>query len=152
MRGTFVYVSGESGPGRRPATRTEKGVAFVVRWLILSAAVWIAAWLIGGIHLDGWESTLLVGLILGLLNAILRPLLVFISIPLLILTLGFFLLIVNTAVLGLTAWIAGKFDGIHFAIDGFWDAFWGALIITIVGWILGAIVRPNRVAREMSRR
>jgi putative membrane protein len=152
MRGTFIYVSGGDHPGRRPATRTEKGVAFVVRWLILSAAVWVAAWLIGGIHLDGWESTLLVGLILGLLNAIIRPLLVFIAIPLLVLSLGLFLLVVNTAMLGLTAWIAGKFDSIHFAIDGFWDAFWGALIITIVGWLLGLIVRPNRVAREMARR
>ncbi|MCA9822239.1 MAG: phage holin family protein [Dehalococcoidia bacterium] len=152
MRGTFVYVSGGTGPGRRPATRTEKGVAFIVRWLILSAAVWVAAWIVGGIHLDGWQSTLLVGLILGLLNALLRPLLVLISIPLLILSLGLFLLILNTAILGLAAWIAGKFDSIHFAIDGFWDAFWGALIIAIVGWLLGLIVNPNRVAREMSRR
>ena len=127
-------------------------MAFVVRWLILSAAVWVAAWLIGGIHLDGWESTLLVGLILGLLNAIVKPVLFLIALPLTVLTLGFFLLILNTAMLGLTAWIAGKFDSIHFAIDGFWDAFWGALIIAIVGWFLGAIVKPNRVAREMSRR
>ena len=150
MRGTFVYVGG-AGPGHRPATRGERGVAFIVRWLILSAAVWVAAWIVGGIHLGGWQSTLIVGLILGLLNAVLRPLLVFISIPLLVLTLGLFSLIVNTAMLGLTAWIAGKFDSIDFAIDGFWDAFWGALIIAIVGWLLGLVVNPKRVAREMAR-
>lgn len=149
MRRTFTFVSGGL---RRPPTRTEQAVAFIIRWLILSAGIWVAAWLVGGIHLEGWESTLLVGLILGLLNALIRPFLVLISIPLLVVTFGLFMLVVNTALLGLTAWIAGKFDSILFSIDGFWDAFWGALIITIIGWLVSIVVKPDRVAREMSRR
>jgi putative membrane protein len=109
----------------------------------------VAAELVGGIHLEGWESTLLVGLILGLLNAIVRPILVLISLPLTVITLGLFLLVLNTAMLGLTAWIAGKFDDILFAIDGFWPAFFGALIISVVSWVLGMFIGPGRMARSI---
>lgn len=138
------------GISRQP-TRQERVIAFVVRWAITAVAVWLAAALIDGIHLDGWESTLIVAGILGLLNVFIKPLLFFLSLPAIVLTLGFFLLIVNTALLALTAWIAGKFDRVHFAIDGFWDAFFGALIITVVSWILGGFVKPDQVARRMAR-
>lgn len=136
---------------RRPASRQEQVVAFVIRWLILSAAVWIAAALLSGIHLEGWESTLLVGLILGLLNALVRPALFWISLPLTVLTMGLFLLVLNTAMLGLTAWIAGKFDDILFAIDGFWDAFLGAVIVSVVSWLIGMFITPERLARNVVR-
>ena len=126
-------------------------MAFIIRWLILSAAVWVAAEVVAGIHLEGWESTLLVGLILGLLNAVVRPLLFWISLPLTVITLGLFLLVLNTAMLGLTAWIAGKFDDILFAIDDFWAAFFGALVITVVSWALGLFIGPGRMARGMVR-
>lgn len=126
-------------------------MAFLIRWVILSVSVWIAAALVDGIHLEGWESILLVGLILGLLNAFLKPLLFLVSLPLTVLTLGLFLLIINTAVLALTAWIAGQFDDINFSIDGFWDAFFGALIISVVGWLFGFLVNPDRTARGVVR-
>lgn len=126
-------------------------MAFLVRWAVLTVAVWVAAGLVDGIHLDGWGSTILVALILGLLNAVLRPVLFWVTLPVTVLTLGLFLLVLNTAMLGLTAWIAGKFDGINFSIDGFWDAFWGALIITLVSWVFGWFVNPDRVARRVAR-
>jgi putative membrane protein len=147
MRGRYVVVS--TGFHWRLPSRSERLVTFIIRWLILSAAVWVAAELVGGIHLEGWESTLLVGLILGLLNAIVRPILVLISLPLTVITLGLFLLVLNTAMLGLTAWIAGKFDDIQFAIDGFWPAFFGALIISVVSWVLGMFIGPGRMARSI---
>lgn len=150
MRGTYVFVS--RGFGWRRPSRPEQLVAFIIRWLILSVAIWVAAALVGGIHLDGWQSALLVGLILGLLNALVRPILFWISIPLTFLTLGLFLLVLNTAMLGLAAWIAGKFDSIHFAIDGFWSAFFGALIISVVSWFIGMFVNPGRVARDLTGR
>lgn len=140
MRAIFVTA----GIARRP-TLVERLVAFGVRWALLSVAVWVAAWAVDGIYLQGWESALLVGLILGLLNAVIRPILFWVSLPATCLTFGFFLLILNTAMLALTAWIAGKFDRIHFHIDTFWDAFWGALIISAVAWFLGLFVRPRRV-------
>lgn len=132
----------------RPQTRSEQLIAFLVRWLITAVGVWVAAEIVGGIHLDGWRSVLLVALILGLLNAFVKPVLVFLSIPALLLTLGFFLIIVNTVLLALTAWISGKFDSVHFAVDGFWAAFWGAVIISIVSFLLSQLVNPKKVARR----
>lgn len=126
-------------------------MAFVVRWLITAAAVWVAAELIGGIHLEGWRSTLLVALILGLLNVYLKPLLVIAGFPALIMTLGIFLIFINTVLLALTAWIAGKFDSIHFAIDGFWDAFFGAIVISIVSWLINQVIDVNKIARSVAR-
>ena len=126
-------------------------MAFVIRWLITAAAVWVAAAIVGGIELAGWRSTLLVALILGLLNAVLKPLLFLVSLPITVLTLGVFYLVLNAAMLGLTAWIAGKFESIHFAVDGFWSAFWGAVIISVVSWFIGLVVNPKRIARDLAR-
>lgn len=144
---TVVFVGGS----RKPETGAQKLVAFVVRWLILAAAVWVAAEIVGGIHLEGWRSTLIVALILGLLNVYLKPLLIFLGLPALVLTLGLFYLIINTALLGITAWIAGKFDSIHFAIDGFWDAFWGAIIISVVSWLISMVIDPKAIGRSIGR-
>lgn len=132
----------------RQPTMGQQIVTFVIRWLITAVAVWVAAALIGGIHLDGWESTLIVALILGLLNAFVKPLLVFGSLPALVLTLGLFLIIINTALLALTAWIAGKFDSIHFSIDGFWPAVGGAIIISIVSFLITRLINPKKISRN----
>lgn len=144
---TFVFNSGYPQPA---PSRGSRAVEFVVRWLITAAAVWVAAALIGGIHLDGWRSTLLVALILGLLNAYLKPLLVIGAFPALIMTLGFFLILINTALLALTAWIAGKFDSIKFDVDGFWSAFFGAVIISLVSFLLSRVFNPGRIARRVA--
>jgi putative membrane protein len=133
----------------RQPSRGERLVAFLIRWALLAIAVWVAGKLIDGIRLEGWESTLLVALILGLLNAILKPLLMLVTLPLTIMTLGLFVLVINTALLGLTAWIAGKFDSVVFSIDGFWDAFFGALIISIVTWVLGWFIDAGKIARKI---
>ncbi len=143
----FVVVG---GPGGRE-TGSTKLVTFVVRWLITAAAVWVAAEMVSGIHLEGWKSTLLVALILGLLNAYLKPLLVVGTFPALIMSLGVFLIFINTALLALTAWISGKFDSIHFAIDGFWSAFFGAIIISIVSFFISLVVNPKKIARSVGR-
>jgi putative membrane protein len=126
-------------------------VTFILRWLITAAAVWVAAELVSGIHLEGWKSILLVALILGLLNAYLKPLLVIGTLPALVMTMGIFLIFINTALLALTAWISGKFDSIHFAIDGFWSAFFGAIIISVVSFFISMVVNPKKIARSVSR-
>lgn len=136
------------GGGRE--TGSSKLATFIVRWLITAAAVWVGAQMVSGIHLEGWKSTLLVALILGLLNAYLKPLLVVGTFPALIMTLGIFLIFINTALLALTAWIAGKFDSIHFSIDGFWSAFFGAIIISIVSFFISMVVNPKKVGRRFS--
>jgi len=135
---------------RRPEKTSTKVVAFIIRWLITAAAVWVAAKLVGGIHLEGWKSTLTVALLLGLLNAYLKPLLVIATLPGLVLTLGLLLIVINTALLAITAWILGKFDSITFAIDGFWDAFFGAVIISIVSFMITRFVDPTKLARRIT--
>ena len=132
----------------RPETGSERLIAFIVRWLITAAGVWVAAKLVGGIHLDGWQTTLIVALILGALNAVLKPMLVVGTFPLLIMTLGLFLLIINTGLLALTAWICGKFDSLHFAIDSFGAAFWGAVLISVVSFLITRFIDPKRIARS----
>lgn len=130
-----------------PESPWQRLAAFGLRWAITAVAVWVAAEVVGGIHYDGWPSILVVAFILGLLNAYLKPFLVLGTLPALMLTLGLGFILINTALLALTAWIAGKFDSIDFAIDGFWDALFGALLISVVGFVLTRIVNPGRVAR-----
>ncbi|MCL6643771.1 MAG: phage holin family protein [Dehalococcoidia bacterium] len=132
---------------REPST-AGRIAAFIVRWLVTAAAVWVAAAIVPGMHLHGLGSTLAVALILGLLNAYLKPLLVISVLPGIVLSLGFLLILINTALLALTAWIAGKFDGIAFAIDGFWSAFFGAILISITSFLLTRLINPGRVARR----
>jgi putative membrane protein len=122
--------------------------SFVIRVLVNGVALWVAAALIPGIDLaDNLTSTssklvtiFWVALIFGLLNALIKPILTILSLPVIILTLGLFTLIVNAAMLELTSWFAGKFS-LHFQVDQFfWDAVLGSIIITIVSMILDAVL------------
>jgi putative membrane protein len=126
-------------------------VAFIIRTLILAGAVWVAATLVPGIQVGDWPDLLAVALILGLLNALLRPFLVIISIPLLVLTLGLFLIVINALLLLLTEWVAGWFEGLEFTVDGFGAALLGAVIISIVTFIVSRFVSADRIARSVAR-
>jgi len=122
--------------------------SFVIRVLVNGVALWMAAYLVQGIHLaDKHVSTssqlvtiLWVAVIFGLLNALIKPILTILSLPVIILTLGLFTLIVNAAMLELTSWFAGQFS-LDFHVDEFfWDAVFGSIIITIVSMILNAVL------------
>jgi putative membrane protein len=123
-------------------------MSFLIRVLVNGVALWVAASLVQGIHLaDNPASTsndlvtiLWVAVIFGLLNALIKPILTILSLPVIILTLGLFTLIVNAAMLELTSWFAGVFN-LDFHVDQFfWAAVLGAIIITIVSMILNAIL------------
>jgi putative membrane protein len=129
---------------------SERAFALAIRWLLLSFAVWVAAELVDGIRYDGWDSILVVALVLGLINLYIRPLISLFALPLTILTLGLFTLILNAAFLGLASWIAGWFSGIDFHVDDFWAALLGAIVISIIGMIVGIFVKPERIARGLS--
>ena len=110
----------------------------IVKLLVNAAALWVAAEIVDGVALDdGFLTVLLVALVFGLVNTFIRPILKLVSLPVLILTLGLFTLVINTAMLGLTALLLEALT-----IDGFWSAFLGALVITIVSWALNWLV-PN---------
>ena len=109
---------------------------FLLRLLINAAALWIAIQLVDGIeHRGSWWSLLIVALVFGVLNANIRPLLKLLSLPVIILTLGLFIFVINALMLMLTGWISGLLD-LGFYVAGFWDAFVGGLIISVVSFVL----------------
>jgi putative membrane protein len=115
----------------------------LLRWLINAIALAVAATFVSGIHVDGgWLVLALVALIFGLVNALIRPVVTLLTCPLIILTLGLFTLVINAAMLLFASWIAGLL-GIGFAVDGFWPAFWGGLVISIVSFVLSMIVHEG---------
>ncbi|MBU0703654.1 MAG: phage holin family protein [Chloroflexi bacterium] len=118
----------------------------LVRWIITSLALFAAAWLVPGIRVNGngWIIYGVMAVILGLVNAIVRPVLKFLTCPLIILTLGFFVLVVNGLTLWLASTIATSWFHVGFYVDGFWSAFLGALIVSAVTVILSALVREDK--------
>jgi putative membrane protein len=124
--------------------------SLIIRWLMLALAVWIAAELIPGIHLEGLGDTLAVAAVLGLLNLYVKPVLVFLSCPFTVVTLGLFLIIVNAFVLWL-ADVLGSVVGIDFQLDDVWSAILGAIIISLVSLVLGIFIDPDQLARGITR-
>jgi putative membrane protein len=106
----------------------------VIAWLVNAAALWVADWLFDGVRIDGWGPLLLAAAVLGVVNSIIKPVLVLLSIPLIILTLGLFLLLINIAMLGLTDWIVGDFD-----IEGFWSYVGTVIVVWLVNAALGSL-------------
>jgi putative membrane protein len=112
---------------------------FLARLVLNGVAIIIAAYLLPGLHLSGTMAALEAGAILGFVNAIVRPVLFFLTLPLTLLTLGLFIFVLNAICFSLTAWLVPGFS-----IDGFWWAMLGALLVSIVSWILNALVVGKR--------
>ncbi|MCZ6457115.1 MAG: phage holin family protein [Actinobacteria bacterium] len=113
---------------------------FVVILLSTAASLGVAVWLVGGLEFSGvWWEFLIVAAIMGLANAFARPVITFFSIPFIIVTLGLFLLIVNALVLQLVVWLSGPsvLDLGLTSTGFFWATFWGSVVISVVGWIIG---------------
>lgn len=106
---------------------------------INAAALWVAATLVGGFDIVGWPALLVVAAILYAVNALIRPVAKLLGCPLTIMTLGLFILLINTAMLALTVWIARRFD-VEVALDGFGAAFFAALLVSVCSWLLNIIV------------
>ena len=110
-------------------------LGLVTRFVVNVAALWLAQALIPGFWIHGAAALVFGAIIFGVVNAFIRPAVAMFSCLLTVLTLGLFTLIINTAMLGLTAWIAGKL-GLAFHVDGFWAAFFSAIIISVVSMVL----------------
>lgn len=113
-----------------------------------AVALWVAAWIVPGIVLNSPSAdttkniltAIVVAAIFGLINAFVKPLLQIISVPLIVITLGLFLLVVNACMLGLLSWVSGKLN-LPFHVEHFWwDAIWGGLIVALVGMVLNALL------------
>jgi putative membrane protein len=108
----------------------------LLRWLINGVALYVAAELVRGIDVrGGWIALAVMALIFGLVNALIRPILKFLTCPLIVLTLGLFTLVINALMLMLASWL-GRQLGLGFYVAGFGPAFWGALVISVVSFAL----------------
>ncbi len=115
----------------------------LIRWAIVAFSLFVAAWLVPGIQVEGnaWLIFTVMAVILGLLNAIVRPILALLTCSLVILTLGLFVLVINAVTLWLASYIAVNWFHVGFYVDGFWAAFLGSLVVSIVSVILSAVIR-----------
>ncbi|HMI28567.1 MAG TPA: phage holin family protein [Gaiellaceae bacterium] len=111
------------------------GVRLAIAWAINLAALWVADALWDGVRIHGWEAFLIGSAVLGVANALLKPVLTVLTLPLIIVTLGFFYLVINIAMVALAEWIAP-----NFSIDGFWAYVGTVVVVWAVNWIGDQIV------------
>jgi putative membrane protein len=117
----------------------------LIRWAITAFALFCAAWLVPGIQVDGggWAIYAVMAVILGLVNAIVRPLLKLLTCPLIVLTLGIFVLVINGLTLWLSSTIATRWFNVPFYVDGFWPALLGSIVVSVVSVVLSTFVRDD---------
>jgi putative membrane protein len=125
---------------RRSATLpVEEGMkALLVKWVVNSTALLVVIHIVSGVTVDNWPTVFVAALVLGLLNAFLRPILIFLTLPATILTLGLFTLVINAFLFYLAAHLV---RGFHVA--GFWQAFVAAFVFSIVSFLLSMVVSSN---------
>jgi putative membrane protein len=117
---------------------------FLVRWLVNAAALWVATAIVPGVSYSGGPLPLLgVALVFGVVNAVIRPVAKILTFPIIILTLGIFALVINGLMLMLTSALSSAL-GLGFHVRGFWAAFWGALVVSLVSTILSLFIRDSR--------
>jgi putative membrane protein len=112
--------------------------AFVLRVAIVALGLWIATKIFAGLQFNSGASLLGAALLLGIVNAIVRPIAVILTLPLTLLTLGLFLLVINAAMLGLVALMLGGFQ-----ISGFWTALGASLVVSVTSWLASGLIGNN---------
>lgn len=115
---------------------------FILRAVISAIGLWIATRWVDGLSIDGAPTLLLAGALLGVVNALVRPVAVVLTFPITLVTLGLFLLVVNAGMLSLVAWVLPGFS-----VAGFWSALWGSLIVSLTGWIGSWFIGPRGLER-----
>ena len=122
----------------------------ILRWAINAFALWVAVNYVQGIHQtqSGWVPIIGLALIFGLINALLRPLIVLLTCPLLILTLGLGTLFINTLLFWLAGLVGNQF-GIGFTVEGFWPAFLGALVVSVISAVLALLLKDDWEGRRV---
>lgn len=113
---------------------------FFIRWFVTSVAVFVAAWIVPGIDYSNFTGLAFASLLLGIINAMVRPVLLILCLPLILVTMGLFILVLNALLLW---FVSGILPGSSFTVSGFWAAFWGGLVISIVSWLLSAFFRGS---------
>lgn len=123
-------------------------IGFILRAAIVCLGLWLAAQVLPGLQFDGPGSLLAAALLLGIVNAFIRPIFVVLTLPLTLVTLGLFLVVINAAMLGLVAWLLAGFS-----ISGFWTAVGGSLMVSLTSWLAsGVIGNTGRIEVITTRR
>ena len=124
-------------------------MGFLIRLAITAVALWIATLIVPGVEVSGRNTgnnvltLIVVALVFGVVNAVLKPLIKVFGCVFYLLTLALFALVVNALLFMLTDWIAGVLK-LPFHVDGFWAAFWGAIVVAVVSWLISVVV-PDRL-------
>jgi putative membrane protein len=127
----------------------------LIRWVVMALSLFAAAWLIPGIQVDdarGWIVYAAMAVVLSLVNAFIRPILSLLTCPLILLTLGLFTLVINALSLLWASSLANNVFKVGFYVDGFWPAFWGSIIVSVVSVVLNAIVKDEHEDRDRRHR
>ena len=111
----------------------------LITWLVNALALLALPYLFTSIHVDTFVTALVAALVLGLINTLIRPVLILLTLPATLLTLGLFIFVIN----GLLFWFAGSFVR-GFTVDGFWAGVFGAIVYSIISWSLSALVMPRK--------
>jgi putative membrane protein len=122
----------------------------LISWFINAVSLALAAWLLSGIQVTGesaWITVIVMALIFGLVNALIRPLVRFLTCLINVITLGLFTLVINALMLWLSSWIAGQL-GVGFHVQNFWWAFLGALLISVVSFVLSLVLKDDDKDRK----
>jgi len=132
-------------------TRSAPMIGFLLRLAAVAAGLWLAARIVPGIHVRSLETLALAALLLGVINAFVRPVLIMLTLPLTLITLGLFLLVINAAMLWLVSVVLEGFE-----VHGFLAAFWGAIVVGLVSWFasgfIGAAGKVELIKRRRRRR
>ena len=107
----------------------------IIRWLTLTFAIIVTAYLVGGIEVSGFWSALFAAGILGILNAFFRPIILILTLPINILTMGLFTFVINAVLLKMASGVISGFN-----VEGFWPAVFGSLLISVVSWLLNSFI------------
>ena len=129
---------------------------FIIRWVINAVALYAAIYILPGVIQPqgaSWLSFLWLALIFGLVNALVRPLISLLTCPLIVLTLGLFVLVINTLMFALTGWLGTQFGvGFTLADPYWWNAFLGSLVVSVVSVILSLILKDEMEGRRKTKR
>ncbi len=126
-------------------------MSFLLSFLGTAASLGLAVWLIDGFDFSGeWWQFLIAAAIVGLANAIVKPIMRLFSLPLILLTLGLFLIVVNALVLQFSVWLSGVLD-LGLTSDGFfWDTFLASIVVSIAGWLIGLVLPDDGAISRMT--
>jgi putative membrane protein len=119
----------------------------LIRWLIIALAVVVAVWLVPGIEVtgtSGWLTVIIMAAVLGLINAIIRPILALLSCGCIVATLGLFMLVINAFTFWLASYITSSWFGQGFEVDSFWSAFLGSLVVSVVSFLVSMVFVDDR--------